>query len=369
MVSLILGIALAQQTRLDFRSWGFEAIEAIQHDLIMRDGYLFGEDARPGARPTKVAFNWGVGVMLQALNAASRADRDYRPRLKRYVEATRAYWNQAGPVAGYEVLPGLKSADRYYDDNEWMVLALVEASGNLDSREILNYAKQTFRYVMSGADGQLGGGIYWRESKRTSKNTCSNGPAAAAALALYRTTHDKSYLAIAKRLYAWTRAHLQDPADGLYWDSISLSGHIGRDKWSYNTGLMLQDAAELYAATKGDEYAKDARRLQAASLKRWVGANGGIKDEGKFMFLLLDAWMTAFRDVPNVDDPRRAVISGLAYLHANCRDRLGHYGSRWDGFPPTKPYSPFTLINQAAAARAFLVAYHALKGPGHRHTL
>ena len=340
----------------DFRKWGFEALDRIQVDLLMPDGSLYGESAEPGERPTAVSFNWGVGVMLSALNAAARADPAYKPRLARFVEATRGYWSSAPPVAGYDMLPRAKNWDRYYDDNEWMVLALVEASQVLGSTQPLEYAKQAFHYVMSGEDSKLGGGIYWRERTRDSKNTCSNGPAAAAALELFRRTHERSYLETAERIYAWTRSHLRDPSDGLYWDNISLSGKVDKTKWSYNSGLMLRDAAELYSLTKAARYAADAREIQRSSLKHWVGPNGALRDEGKFMHLLTENWLRAYALVPGSEDPRPAIAAGLEFLHAHGRDSLGHYGSRWDEPRAEKPHSPFSLIDQASVVRGMLLS-------------
>ncbi len=49
-------------------------------------------------------------------------------------------------------------------------------------------------------------------------------------------------------IYAWTKKNLQDPADGLFWDNLSLDGRIGKAKFSYNTALMLRTACELYSA-------------------------------------------------------------------------------------------------------------------------
>src|SRR5579862_6164895 len=157
LLPILLAAALSHQPSADFRGWGLQALASIQEDLLMPDAVLYGEGAKPGARPTRVAYNWGVGVMLQALNAAARVDRSYQPRLARFVDAIGAYWNPSPPVAGYDVLPGPKRPDRYYDDNEWMVLALVESSGALRLKPALGRAVDAFRFVGSGEDGQLGG--------------------------------------------------------------------------------------------------------------------------------------------------------------------------------------------------------------------
>lgn len=356
----LLAIAMTPTTSPDFRGWGLEALQRVQTDLLMPDGLLYGEEAQAGRRPTTEAFNWGVGVMLQALNAAARLDVAYQAPLSHYVEAARRYWNDGPPVAGYDVHPMPKPTDRYYDDNAWMALALVEASDILGSEKDMEYAEEAYRYVLSGEDSKLGGGIYWRESDRPSKNTCSNAPAAAAALALYGKTGQSSYLADAERIYDWTREHLRDPKDGLYWDGISLDGTIEPTKWTYNSGLMLRDAVELLRATGRKGYADDAREIQAASLKRWV-VDGRLADEGKFFHLLLENWLLAYRSVPGTEDPRSAIRTGLAYLHNVSRDSHGHYGDRWDRPAPPGGYQVYKLIDQAAAARAYLISWRELR--------
>ena len=338
----------------DFRKWGLETVTQMKSDLYIPTKGTYGEEARSGEKPADVVFTWGLGVLLQSLNAAAATDLAFRPELESTLRGASKYWNSQGPVAGYDVHPGPKPVDRYYDDNEWMVLALVESSKVLGSRSLLKQAERTFKFVISGRDDVLGGGIYWRETDKASKNTCSNAPAAAAALALYEATGKKTYLTNARELYVWTKSHLQDPADGLYWDNISAAGKVDRTKWSYNTGLMLRSATDLFRFTKEESFAADVREMQSASLKRWVSNYATLKDDGKFIHLLVENWLRAFRTVPGTADPRSAIERGLLWLHNQSRDSLGHYGNRW-GMMAETAFSPFKLIDQAAAARAFLV--------------
>ena len=88
-----------------------------------------------------------------------------------------------------------------------------------------------------------------RAEKRTGKNTCSNAPGSVYASKLFLATGDSSYLQAGIRLYEWTKENLQDPADGLYFDNKSLNGEIGRAKFAYNSGQMMQSAALLYRIT------------------------------------------------------------------------------------------------------------------------
>ena len=217
MLTSLIALAILGGASETFADRGLATLIRVRKEFRLPNG-LYAE----ALHKREPAFNWGVGVLISAMSAAAAKDPAWRKDLREYVEATRVYWNPAGPVAGYDVLPMPKDADRYYDDNAWMVLALVEASEVLADPKLLVYAGEALAYVLSGRDAKLGGGIYWRESPKESKNTCSNGPSAAACLAVYEKTRDPQLLSAAKELYAWTKAHLQDPADRLFWDAQRL---------------------------------------------------------------------------------------------------------------------------------------------------
>jgi hypothetical protein len=270
--------------QLNFTEIGLNHLAKVRESFRRKDGMY-----REALGKDDVAFNWGVGVMLPALNAAAKKDPVWKKDLREFINASRVYWNPHGPVPGFDVLPMPKPVDRYYDDNAWMVMGLVEASTVLNDPKILRDAEQTLAYVLSGKDSVLGGGIYWREQKKESKNTCSNGPSAAACLAVYERTKNPKLLAEAKEIYAWTKRHLQDPQDLLFWDGIRLDGTVDKTKWSYNTALMIVTAAGLGRITGEKRYTEEAEMMAAASERHWF-RNGRLADEGKFAFLLLESW-------------------------------------------------------------------------------
>jgi rhamnogalacturonyl hydrolase YesR len=363
MVSALLAAALLapQSTAISDRlgSWGVETIEMIREQYHLPDTLLYADKLTVGRKPTQPAFNWGAGVQLSALAAAARWDSRYSPWLREYADATRVYWNPAPPVAGYDVLPMPKPVDRYYDDNAWMAMALVEAYEVLGDDKYLRWAEDTMRYVLSGEDALLGGGIYWRESDKATKNTCSNAPSVAAALSIYRHTRDQRLLVAAIRLYGWTKRTLQDPEDHLMWDNIDLAGKIERTKWSYNTGLMIRSAAELFAATRNPQYMDDLRQFQSASGRRWL-RDESIRDDGRFAHLLMESWIKQREraPVPNPDQPRddvRAFLEPLTTLRNVVRNESGLYGESFYRVP--RPgQREFELLDQASAARAYFMA-------------
>src|SRR5688572_23676434 len=195
---------------------GVETLEMIRRDFHMPEKMLYREDFVKDARSDQPAFNWGVGVMLSALTAEARYDDKYKAWLEEFATASRVYWNEKGPVPGYDVLPAPKPVDRYYDDNAWMVLQLIETYEILGDKKYLDWAEESLTYVLSGWDEKLGGGIYWRESDKKGKNTCSNAPSAAACLRVYRYRDLDSYLRTAVKILRWTDEKFEDPEDGLF---------------------------------------------------------------------------------------------------------------------------------------------------------
>lgn len=335
-------------------SWGDETLQAIRRDYYMPEQKLYGDSAVPGQPPKQVAFNWGVGVLLSALNAAARADRKYDPWLREFADASHIYWNPAPPVAGYDVLPAPKPVDRYYDDNEWMVMGLVEAYEHLKDPKYLQWAKETLNYALSGESPALGGGIFWKEAEKTSKNTCSNGPGAAACLAVYEHTRDEALLKKAVDLYGWTKRNLMDPQDHLMWDSINLQGKIDRTKWSYNTALMIRSAAALYHYTKLPSYQDDAVRFTDASVAKWFG-EGKIADGGRFAHLLFESWIFQERWLDRPSKSAAGRLSALTFLRKEGRLPSGHYTTQWNK-APAEPGKALEMIDQASVARAFYMA-------------
>jgi hypothetical protein len=282
-------------------------------------------------------YNWGVGVLLSAQNAVVKLDPSYRQVLESSLEKADHYWNPQGPVPGYDVQPNkTRDQDRYYDDHAWMVLALIESYELTKNPRWLKRAEQSLAYVLSGEDNKLGGGIYWKEREKSSKNTCSNAPSAAACLAVYAKNKDLNLLKKAEAVYAWTKKNLQAP-DSLYWDNIKLDGTVEKTKWSYNSALMLRTAKELATITKRQIYRQDADRLEAACIKKWVKPDGTIDDELQFAHLLYENLD------PNKFDAHRAIEKMM-----EGRDSNGYFGHRW-GKTSTGKHQ---LLHQASAIRA-----------------
>jgi len=304
-------------------------------------------DLTTGKRSVELCFNWSVGVLHSALNALAENDAKFVSELRGFLSFAESYFNPAGPVEGFDVLPGLPFPnDRYYDDNAWVALAFADSSRILQDKRPLEWAKRARDFAYSGWDPILKGGIYWKEKEKSSKNTCSNAPTAAAILAIENIEPNDDAKRRAQEIFDWTNENLRDPEDGLFWDNIDLAGKIERTKWSYNTALMLRTAKSLYQRKPSPGLKQYVKDLESAAMKRWVRPDGTIDDELQFAHLLLE----------NLDN--KSLIDRCGSLE-NVRSSLlrgsenGYFGKRWGQRP--SPQEPIQLIHQASAIRALAV--------------
>lgn len=322
---LILGLGVAQP--MTMRDIAREVRNLVETRYARAQDYAAWVDAE-GNVASAPAFAWDMAVLLSAYAAGLRSDREgaeagYRrvaERLDRYFVAT-----EAGK--GYAVLPQQDPPDRYYDDNAWIALAYLDANEAVPDRKTLARAKEAFAFVMSGESSELGGGLFWHEKERKSKNVCANAPAALAALKLFAATQDVRYREIADRLVAWTKT-LQDK-DGLYFDNMSLAGTVDKTKWSYNTALMIRTHILRHRLLGDPADRTEALRVGRASRAKWLTPEGAIADEGPFAHHLAEAWLELQELEPAVG---WANLAKRAIEKARVVGRMpdGLYGLRWD---------------------------------------
>jgi hypothetical protein len=327
---------------------------ALQTDAILQGHYALPSHlySQQPDRP-KPADLWTAGIQLPALNAIAALDHSHIPMAVAYADALDVAWrtNRWGYIA---YGPKVPVGNRYYDDNEWIVLALIETYELTHEQRFLDRAQLLMKFVASGESSDLGGGIWWRELRRDSKNTCSNAPAICCALRIYHFTHDPKLLALAQRIYTWTNAHFQD-TDGLYFDNMNLAGKVGKTKYSYNTALMLRANCLFYDLTQDKKYLREAQRLADAAEEHFFRASDGAITEASQFAHLLSESLLFLTDIDHHHERIEKVQRALIFLHDHVRTAQGFYPSRWDT-PPAHGDHNFSLMFQASALRGYAVA-------------
>lgn len=304
------------------------------------------------ARSKDAAFLWSYGVVLGALARGCQYDPQiYVPEMDSHLKVLESYWTSGNP-GGYAVLPGQdRDPDRYYDDNAWVALHLLEAYAATNKPEYLSVAKRALDYALSGEDAVLCGGLYWRERERHSKNACSNAPTAVVCYGWSLATGDRSYEAAGDRLMSWLQ-RLVD-ADGLVFDCIHLDGKIDQTKWTYNAACYAEALLLRYRLHHRAEDRSRATQTLESALKKWVNSEtGAVDNPGYFAMHLVDALFLGARVLDRQDFAETAVRI-TRHLEA-CRKPGGLYAEHWLG--PPAPNDKLVLLTQAAVWRTYLTA-------------
>lgn len=284
-------------------------------------------------------YVWREAAAFSALVGAARHEpKLYTPVLATFFHSLDGYWDAKAPVPGYEPAPTRGNGhDKYYDDNAWLVITFVEAFELTGDRAYLTRAEETARFVDSGWDDKLGGGIWWHAShKDDSKNTCANGPAAVGYLRLARHAPPAEADDWAKKARAavdWTRDHLQ-ASDGLFDDRVIVStGEVKRGRLTYNSALMERAWLELFRREGHADDLAQAKRVSRAA-DWFADANtGSYRDPLKWSQFMIEA------DI----DLHRA--TGEAYLMERAKRNIDALYTAWKKEPPPD------MMSNAAIAR------------------
>jgi hypothetical protein len=231
-------------------------------------GYYIEKTVRK-AEDKPYSYLWPLCGLIQAANE-SEAVMKQAGYLDSVLHAIQAYYDPSSPAPAYgSYIVKEKRDDRFYDDNQWIGIACLDAYERTKDRKYLQQGELVYRFMMTGFDTISGGGLYWKEGDLSTKNTCSNGPGVLVALQLYKATGTKAYLDTAILLYNWTKQNLLSP-ENVYYDNLKLpSREIDKRTYTYNTGTMLQSSVMLYEITKEDAYLQHARQLAEGSMKKF----------------------------------------------------------------------------------------------------
>lgn len=173
------------------------------------------------------------------------------------------YWDPNGDPAAYDsgvTPPHGHGGDKYYDDNAWVALALVQHDRLREVTSSRKRAEELFAFAVTGWDANPShpspGGLFWvkqgagRGLTDHTRHTISNAPNAELGFHLHELTGSSAFdgdaqHAGARNMYDWVNDALDEskatvePATGLHFDNLQLDGKIDKRIWSYNQGVMI----------------------------------------------------------------------------------------------------------------------------------
>lgn len=293
--------------------------------------------------PNLYSYLWPYSGTFSAVNALFETTQDKKyhqlldervlPGLDEYFDTTRT------PNAYSSYVKSAPASDRFYDDNVWLGIDFTDTYQLTKDKKYLDKAAMIWNFIESGTDDLLGGGIYWCEQKKESKNTCSNAPGSVFALKLFKATNDSAYFKKGKALYDWTKEHLQDSTDYLYFDNVRLDGKIGKAKFAYNSGQMMQSAALLYQLTNNPVYLEEAQNIAKECYNYFFTDFNTTSGESFKMIKKGDVWFTAvmlrgFIELYHLDKNKNyidAFDKSLSYAWENARDEKGLFHTDLSG--------------------------------------
>ena len=300
-------------------------------------GLLLEDYPRTGSNPYSYVWPYSqAAIAAENLVGVPGAGRAGAAEADRRLAAYEFYWNAGTTPTGYDSYvrpPNGQGGDKFYDDNEWIGLNLVQHYKRTGDRAALARAREIFALVVHGWDTDpahpCAGGVYWTQAPWSQdRNTVSNGPGAELGAHLYLLTRDKSYLTWAQRMYQWAQTCMLAP-NGLYWDHIDLAGNVEKTQWSYNQGVMLGAGVLLFKATGNPQYLRDAKSVAAASLAFYNTPEILAKQGAAFNSIWFKNLLILDSVAPN-PSYRKAMQSYADYNWTTTRDpatNLYHFGA------------------------------------------
>jgi predicted alpha-1,6-mannanase (GH76 family) len=229
--------------------------------------YINGGDFRTSGTDSSAIHFWEASFNRETLTDASRLTGQWKDKIS---ETYYRYENTHSANRFGNPKCWIGNDSDWNDDYSWatqFALGAYEATGDPHMRD---QAKWHTDFFYKSYYDNIDGGGFWRErGVQDQKDVPSNGFAIAAAeLARYyptATVHndplnvDRTYLQIAQDTYNWLKASFLR-SDGGFENSIS-----GRDwdnnLYTYNAGVFLELAANLYDLTRNSTYITDGRKV------------------------------------------------------------------------------------------------------------
>ncbi|HZP84238.1 MAG TPA: glycoside hydrolase family 76 protein [Chthonomonadaceae bacterium] len=213
--------------------------------------------------------------------------------------------------------------DKYFDDNAWLVIALVEA---FEATKLAAYRERAIaineRFLTRGwdASGRPGGQRWGTDPTKPGTddhNACSTASAALAALGLARLgVNRQANLRRAEAALDWIVRRLRD-TDGLIQDGLHAPDwKVMPTKWTYNTGAPIRAYVEHHQLTGDKASLEEANRLARAATDRTKRLYDGLVRDPERRF-----WYDSSFFVPHLVEGLLALcrVTGEEALRAEVR--------------------------------------------------
>ncbi|MGP5260371.1 glycoside hydrolase family 76 protein [Brachybacterium paraconglomeratum] len=310
---------------------------------------------------------WNSAVALQTLGdyMLRTGDRRFLAQLDRTFERNKGPF-PAGELSTDEIYGNFCS--RAIDDCGWWALAWMCAYDLTGDRKYLDMAVTIGEFMHDFWDtGRCGGGIWWDE-ERTYKNAVTNGQWVRLTAQLHtRLDGDRLWLDRAREAWDWYVASPMINAEGLLNDGLTDDCENNRDHvYTYNQGLAIGAALEMFRATGEQEMLEKARYFADAALREGALVEDGIlqewtdplgettNDNHKQFKGIFARYLMDLADTTGEDRWREAVARQAASIWERDRTPEGRHGVRWNGAETADSPNVADWRTQASALSALI---------------
>ncbi len=262
-----------------------------------------------------VAYFWGQAEMIETVIDAYEwsSNSTYRGMITNLLNGFLSNNTWAGPNW---------LGNEYNDDILWAVIAFARGGVATGNTNYCNIAKASFDACYARAwDNVLGGGLYWRDSDKQSKNACVNGPGSIAAYLLYQIYGDTNYLNKANSIYNWERSVLFNTNTGAIYDYIGTNGMIGTWASTYNQGTFI-GAANFLGQTNDAKLAAQFTMMNLSG--GGILPEYGIAGNNSGFNAIFLRWMTRFMKTRNLQSAYQPWLQLNATAAWNSRRAPDH---------------------------------------------
>jgi hypothetical protein len=232
------------------------------------------------------------------------------------------------------------------DDTEWWALAWIDAYDLTGNQTYLNEAVTIMNYVSTLWDTSTCGGGVWWNTQKTYKNSVTNALYVDLTAALHnRIPGDTAWRAKASTAWNWFQSSGLINGSGLVNDGLTNScTNNGQTVWTYNQGLAIGAAQEMYRATGNGSDLSEARYLADSAVNSpTLVSNGLLTESCDALNATCDDNQKQFKGIfmrflgqLNSDSAVGGAYSSFIQaqtgsLWASDRDSLNRIGERWSG--------------------------------------
>ncbi|MHA4809645.1 glycoside hydrolase family 76 protein [Flavitalea flava] len=268
-------------------------------------------------------------------------DADNRTGQKKYTDNYNKWYD------GVKTKNGGSFLNHFYDDMEWNALAMLRAFDLTNDQKFKGAAADLWTDIKGGWNTVQDGGISWNKSETGYKNTPANAPACILAARLYTRFNNADDLDWSKKIYSWLKTHLYNEGSGFVNDGMNKNGDGKIDEWAltYNQGVFIGSALELYQITKDPVYLNDAIKTADNTLSSSSFTTGDrlLKDEGngdgglfKGIFIRYFTQLLLSKDLPQ--DVRTRYLNYFklnaeTLWYKGTNKSAGLFGTYWGTLP------------------------------------